>query len=61
MTSAPTPRLACCSSLRRTAGKTPITPAASLTSGHDGEYVDPDAIAQDELGEWNDAKTVLRG
>lgn len=27
---------------------------------HDCEYVNPDAIAQDELGDWNDAETVLR-
>lgn len=26
----------------------------------DCEYVNPDAIAQDELGDWNDAGTVLR-
>jgi hypothetical protein len=25
---------------------------------HDCEYVNPDAIAQDELGDWNDAETV---
>ena len=26
----------------------------------DCEYVNPDAIAQDELGDWNDVGTVLR-
>ena len=27
---------------------------------HGCEYINPDAIAQDELGDWNDAQTVLR-
>lgn len=27
---------------------------------HGCEYVNPDTIAQDELGDWNDPATVLR-
>lgn len=27
---------------------------------HGCEYINPDAIAQDELGDWNDAEIVLR-
>src|SRR4029077_8857189 len=27
---------------------------------HDCEYVNPDTIAQDELGDWNDPAIVLR-
>ena len=27
---------------------------------HNCDYINPDAIAQDELGDWNDAETVLR-
>lgn len=43
------------------AGKTTITERGLAHEWfHDCEYVNPDAIAQDELGDWNDAKTVLR-
>lgn len=43
------------------AGKTAITERGLAHEWfHDCEYVNPDAIAQDELGDWNDAKTVLR-
>ncbi len=43
------------------AGKTTITERGLAHEWfHDCEYVNPDAIAQDELGDWNDAATVLR-
>jgi len=43
------------------AGKTTITERGLAHEWfHDCEYVNPDAIAQDELGDWNDTKTVLR-
>jgi hypothetical protein len=43
------------------AGKTTITERGLAHEWfHDCEYVNPDAIAQDELGDWNDAETVLR-
>jgi predicted ABC-type ATPase len=43
------------------AGKTTITERGLAHEWfHDCEYVNPDAIAQDELGDWNDANTVLR-
>ena len=43
------------------AGKTTITERGLAHAWfHDCEYVNPDAIAQDELGDWNDAETVLR-
>jgi len=43
------------------AGKTTITERGLAHEWfHDCEYVNPDVIAQDELGDWNDPKTVLR-
>ncbi|MEO8901271.1 MAG: zeta toxin family protein [Polyangiaceae bacterium] len=43
------------------AGKTTITERGLAHEWfHDCEYVNPDAIAQDELGDWNDVETVLR-
>jgi predicted ABC-type ATPase len=43
------------------AGKTTITERGLAHEWfHDCEYVNPDAIAQDELGDWNDAAIVLR-
>lgn len=43
------------------AGKTTITERGLAHEWfHDCEYVNPDAIAQEELGDWNDAATVLR-
>src|SRR4051812_44240271 len=43
------------------AGKTTITERGLAHEWfHDCEYVNPDAIAQDELGDWNDATLVLR-
>ena len=43
------------------AGKTTITELGLAHEWfHDCEYINPDAIAQDELGDWNDAETVLR-
>jgi len=43
------------------AGKTTITERGLAHEWfHDCEYVNPDAIAQDELGDWNDPATVLR-
>ncbi len=43
------------------AGKTTITERGLAHEWfHDCEYVNPDTIAQDELGDWNDAQTVLR-
>jgi predicted ABC-type ATPase len=43
------------------AGKTTITERGLAHEWFQGcEYVNPDAIAQDELGDWNDARTVLR-
>ncbi len=43
------------------AGKTTITERGLAHEWfYDCEYVNPDAIAQDELGDWNDAATVLR-
>ncbi len=43
------------------AGKTTITERGLAHEWfHDCEYINPDAIAQDELGDWNDAATVLR-
>ncbi|MEI9947487.1 MAG: zeta toxin family protein [Pseudomonadota bacterium] len=42
------------------AGKTTITERGLAHEWfHDCEYINPDAIAQDELGDWNDAVTVL--
>src|SRR4051812_16885547 len=41
------------------AGKTTITERGLAHEWfHDCEYVNPDAIAQDELGDWNDPETV---
>jgi predicted ABC-type ATPase len=43
------------------AGKTTITERGLAHEWFHGcEYVNPDAIAQDELGDWNDPATVLR-
>ncbi|HKY40324.1 MAG TPA: hypothetical protein VJN18_30530 [Polyangiaceae bacterium] len=43
------------------AGKTTITERGLAHEWfRDCEYINPDAIAQDELGDWNDAATVLR-
>jgi hypothetical protein len=43
------------------AGKTTITERGLAHEWFQGcEYINPDAIAQDELGDWNDAETVLR-
>jgi predicted ABC-type ATPase len=43
------------------AGKTTITERGLAHEWfYDCEYVNPDAIAQDELGDWNNAETVLR-
>ena len=43
------------------AGKTTITERGLAHEWFHGcEYINPDAIAQDELGDWNDAETVLR-
>jgi predicted ABC-type ATPase len=43
------------------AGKTTITERGLAHEWfHDCEYVNPDLIAQDELGDWNDPSTVLR-
>ena len=43
------------------AGKTTITERGLAHEWFHGcEYVNPDAIAQDELGDWNDPGTVLR-
>jgi predicted ABC-type ATPase len=43
------------------AGKTTITERGLAHDWfHDCEYINPDAIAQDELRDWNDAEIVLR-
>jgi predicted ABC-type ATPase len=43
------------------AGKTTITERGLAHEWFQGcEYVNPDAIAQDELGDWNDPEVVLR-
>lgn len=43
------------------AGKTTITERGLAHEWFQGcEYVNPDAIAQEELGDWNDPKIVLR-
>lgn len=43
------------------AGKTTITERGLAHEWFQGcEYVNPDLIAQDELGDWNDHETVLR-
>jgi predicted ABC-type ATPase len=43
------------------AGKTTITERGLAHKWfQDCEYINPDAIAQDELGDWNDAASVLR-
>jgi predicted ABC-type ATPase len=43
------------------AGKTTITQRGLAHEWFSGcEYVNPDAIAQEELGDWNDPQTVLR-
>src|SRR4051794_36423348 len=43
------------------AGKTTITERGLAHEWfQDCEYVNPDAIAQDELGDWNDVGAVLR-
>ena len=43
------------------AGKTTITERGLAHEWfHDCEYVNPDTIAQDELGDWNDPAIVLR-
>lgn len=43
------------------AGKTTITERGLAHEWFDGcEYVNPDLIAQHELGDWNDPKNVLR-
>jgi predicted ABC-type ATPase len=43
------------------AGKTTITERGLAHEWfHDYEYINPDAIAQHELGDWNDTATVLR-
>ena len=43
------------------AGKTTITERGLAHMWFDGcEYVNPDLIAQDELGDWNNPDTVLR-
>ncbi|HYQ05337.1 MAG TPA: zeta toxin family protein [Polyangiaceae bacterium] len=43
------------------AGKTTITERGLAHEWfHDCEYINPDVIAQDELGDWNDAETVFR-
>jgi predicted ABC-type ATPase len=43
------------------AGKTTITERGLAHEWfHDCEYVNPDLIAQDELGDWNEPDTVLR-
>ncbi len=43
------------------AGKTTITERGLAHEWFHGcEYINPDTIAQDELGDWNDAETVLR-
>jgi predicted ABC-type ATPase len=42
------------------AGKTTVTEAGLAHQWFDGcEYVNPDLIAQRELGDWNDPKAVL--
>lgn len=43
------------------AGKTTVTDAGLAHQWFDGcEYVNPDVIAQRELGDWNDPKAVLK-
>ncbi len=43
------------------AGKTTVTEAGLAHQWFDGcEYINPDIIAQRELGDWNDPKAVLR-
>lgn len=43
------------------AGKTTVTEAGLAHQWFDGcEYINPDNIAQRELGDWNDPKAVLR-
>jgi predicted ABC-type ATPase len=43
------------------AGKTTITQRGLAHEWFNGcEYVNPDIIAQEELGDWNDPQTVLR-
>ena len=43
------------------AGKTTITERGLAHEWFHGcEYVNPDVVAQEELGDWNDPKTVLR-
>lgn len=58
--SAPRPRLLVVAGPNG-AGKTTITERGLAHEWfHDCEYVNPDLIAQDELGDWNDPGTVLR-